>query len=408
MSKRSGFLIIVTLLVIVILLVMPSVLEIDISAGSLTIGLSEHVMSSMHAPAALQTAAEEPLEILATPMPPQEALPTPEPSPEPTPEPTPTPDPYTTITITFAGDTTLGGEYGGNSYRQFMNFFDEIEGDYEFYLRNFRDIFEADDLTILNFEGTLTELTNGRRERFNFRGPPHLIEVLTSSSVEVVSLANNHINDFGAAGYKDTVDVLNEAGIRYFGNAHSIFKIDDIDYYTIVEVKGIKIGLFGFLAWEGWGDFIKHTTHAVEALQAEGADLIIGYHHWGHELHFEPERLQKEVGRHAIDIGAHLIVGSHPHVIQGIEEYKGRNIVYSLGNFAFGGTAYPTHLDCIVFQQTFTFYNGELVDDNVTNVIPTLSSSRGRPSNYQPTPAEGANAERILDLLERLSSDLNR
>jgi poly-gamma-glutamate synthesis protein (capsule biosynthesis protein) len=99
-----------------------------------------------------------------------------------------------------------------------------------------------------------------------------------------------------------------------------------------------------------------------------------------------------------------LVVGAHPHVIQGIEVYNGRNIVYSLGNFAYGGHANPEDMDTFIFQQTFTFIDGVMQDDNEFNIIPAyISSVRGR-NNYQPMPVEGAEAERILGRLERFSS----
>ena len=113
--------------------------------------------------------------------------------------------------------------------------------------------------------------------------------------------------------------------------------------------------------------------------------------------------MQKELAHAAVDQGADLVIGHHPHVLQGIEKYNGRNIVYSLGNFCFGGNSYPSDMDTIIFQQTFTFEGGEQKEDDVTNIIPCRISSADGYNNYQPTPAEGEEADRILQKLEERS-----
>jgi len=135
---------------------------------------------------------------------------------------------------------------------------------------------------------------------------------------------------------------------------------------------------------------------------------VIAYFHWGHDRTNVPNDSQRRVGRFAIDNGADLVLGAHPHVIQGIEEYKGKNIVYSLGNFAYGGHANPEDKDTFIFQQTFTFIDGKLQNTNETNIIPTYVSSLRHRNNYQPTPAEGAEAERILARIEKYSEMIPR
>ena len=101
------------------------------------------------------------------------------------------------------------------------------------------------------------------------------------------------------------------------------------------------------------------------------------------------------------------MVGHHPHVLQGIEEYNGKNIVYSLGNFCFGGNRNPLDKDTMIFQQTFTFANGELVQDNVKNIIPCSLSSVKEYNDYQPTILEGSESERVLQKIQELSSGLS-
>ena len=117
-----------------------------------------------------------------------------------------------------------------------------------------------------------------------------------------------------------------------------------------------------------------------------------------------PTEYQVNLAHSAIDNGADLVLGHHPHVLEGIEVYNGKNIVYSLGNFCFGGNSNPSDKDTMIFQQTFTVQNGELVEDNVTNIIPCSISSDSSYNNYQPTPLEGDEADRVKGRIEEYSS----
>jgi len=173
-----------------------------------------------------------------------------------------------------------------------------------------------------------------------------------------------------------------------------------------VEINGIKVGLFGRLMWYDGKDNRDRITAAIADLRRQGAQLIIAYYHWGEEGSNTPSAYQRAIGRFTIDSGCDLVLGSHPHVLQGIEEYKGKNIVYSLANFCFGGNNNPVDKDTIIFQQTFTFDEGALLDTNETNVIPVrVSSDRGR-NDFMPVAAEGEDAERILQRIQDYSDVL--
>ena len=311
--------------------------------------------------------------------------------------PVPTLSPFTTITISAAGDTTLGGDSRWMGYHRFMYIFERNNRDHSFFLRNVRHIFEADDLTILNLEGTLTYATEHMDKQFVFRGPPHFAKILSSSYVDVVTISNNHTIDFFDVGYRDTIQSLEAEGIAYFGN----------EFNTIMEVNGIYVGLFGFRIWHDSTYNRNRIITAVNELEERGAQLIIAYFHWGVESRNMPEQYQRDIGRFTIENGVHLVLGAHPHVLQGIEVYQNRNIVYSLANFSFGGNANPPDFDTMIFQQTFTFYNGILVDTNETNIIPVLISSTTAYNNFQPTVAEGIDAERILARIRTYSEWLN-
>ena len=144
----------------------------------------------------------------------------------------------------------------------------------------------------------------------------------------------------------------------------------------------------------------------INAAKNEGAQVIIVFTHWGIEKETVPGADQVELGHAAIDAGATIVVGSHPHVIQGYEKYNGRYIVYSLGNFCFGGNKNPSDKDCMIFQQTFTVTGNDVATDDAINVIPCSISSSSSSNNYQPTPAEGDEAERILAKIEESNSSI--
>ena len=140
----------------------------------------------------------------------------------------------------------------------------------------------------------------------------------------------------------------------------------------------------------------------INAAKEAGAQIIVVFFHWGTERETVPDSVQMELGHAAIDAGATLVVGSHPHVIQGMENYNGHTIVYSLGNFCFGGNKNPSDKDCMIIQQTFTVRGNDVTIDN-TNVIPCSISSVSSRNNYQPTPATGDEKERIEAKIKRSS-----
>ena len=329
--------------------------------------------------------------------------PTPTPSPTPEPEEPPeeppeeyiyVPCPYTvTILLSAAGDTTLGGDARWAGYHAFMREFRESGNDHSVFFTNVAHIFRESDISVLNLEGTLTDVTYPHMDKtFVFRGPPHFAQIL--SYIDIVSIANNHTIDFFERGMRDTRAALYAENILYFGN----------EFNTIMEVNGIKVGFFGFRIWWDGADNRNRITAAIEDLRERGAQLVIAYHHWGVERENFPEQYQIGIGRHSIRAGADLVLGAHPHVLQGIEEYQGRFIVYSLADFCFGGNATPDDQDSIIFQQKFTFYRGVLQPYNDINIIPLFMSSVRYRNDFRPTIAEGEDAERIMARLERYSN----
>lgn len=298
------------------------------------------------------------------------------------------------LTLSVVGDCTLGTDETFD-YDTSLNAYYENYGAY-YFLQNVKDIFSTDDLTIANFEGTLTDSDEREDKTFAFKAPASYASILTGGSVEAVNTANNHSHDYGEQSFNDTLAALDDAGIVHFG----------YDETAVMDVKGIKVGLVGIYELYDHLEREQQLKDNIAKVKADGAQLIVVIFHWGNETETVPDSNQTTLGRIAIDEGADLVCGHHPHVLQGIETYKGRNIVYSLGNFCFGGNSSPSDMDTMIYQQTFTIDADGVKKDNVTNIIPCSISSAAYDgyNNYQPTPAEGDEATRILGKINERSS----
>lgn len=296
------------------------------------------------------------------------------------------------LTLSVVGDCTLGTDEYFDYDTSLNAYYENYGADY--FMANVKSIFSKDDLTIANFEGTLTESTEREDKQFAFKAPASYANILTAGSVEAVNTANNHSHDYGEESFNDTLKALVTANILHFG----------YDETAVTEVKGVKVGLVGIYELNDHLGREEQLKQNIAKVKQDGAQLIVVIFHWGNEKEEVPDENQKTLGHLAIDEGADLVCGHHPHVLQGIEEYKGKNIVYSLGNFCFGGNAYPSDMDTIIFQQTFTIDQNGVKDDNATNIIPCSISSDSDYNNYQPTPAEGEEATRIMQKIQKRSS----
>ena len=297
-----------------------------------------------------------------------------------------------TLTVSVVGDCTLGTDENFD-YDTSLNAYFESYGK-EYFFQNVKSIFEADDLTIANNEGTFTESYDREDKTFAFKAPASFAGIYSCSSVEAVNTANNHSHDYGEQSFQDTMDALDAEGIVHFG----------YDETAVMDVKGVKVGLIGIYELNDHLERKQQLEDNINKIKDEGAELVIVIFHWGNEKETVPDSNQTTLGRLAIDLGADLVCGHHPHVLQGVEEYKGKNIVYSLGNFCFGGNSSPSDMDTMIFQQTFTITNDGVQDDNVTNIIPCSISSASDYNNYQPTPAEGDEKTRIMEKIQERSS----
>lgn len=297
-----------------------------------------------------------------------------------------------TLTVTFAGDCTLGTDPSFGVDRNFNTRYEKEGSDPAYFLKNVADLFGADDLTVVNMEGTLTDSEEKSDKKYTFKGPKEYTKILSGSGVEAASVANNHSADFGEASYTDTIEALDADGVTTFG----------YDRIAYMDVKGVKVALIGV---NTTGEYKVDPEAAVTEMLAniakaksEGAQLTLVYMHWGIERDYTPQESDMRVARQAIDAGADLVVGSHPHVVQGWEVYNGRYIVYSLGNFCYGGNSNPEDKDCLIFQETFTVTGDEVAqatDADVRFIACSVSGSTKR-NDFQPTLAEGEEADRIL------------
>ena len=298
------------------------------------------------------------------------------------------------LTRSVVGDCTLGTDETFDYDTSLNAYYENYGADY--FLQNVKDIFSTDDLSIANFEGALTDSDEREDKTFAFKAPASYASILTGGSVEAVNTANNHSHDYGEQSFNDTLAALDDAGIVHFG----------YDETAVMDVKGIKVGLVGIYELYDHLEREQQLKDNIAKVKADGAQLIVVIFHWGNETETVPDSNQTTLGRIAIDEGADLVCGHHPHVLQGIETYKGRNIVYSLGNFCFGGNSSPSDMDTMIYQQTFTIDADGVKKDNVTNIIPCSISSAAYDgyNNYQPTPAEGDEATRILGKINERSS----
>ena len=297
------------------------------------------------------------------------------------------------ITVSSMGDCTLGPDENFNQSTSFNAYYNAQGPDYFF--KNVRSILEEDDLSIINLEGTFTDSDQRQEKTFAFKADPEYVSILTGSSIEAANLANNHSRDYGEESYTDTVETLDQAGIASFG-------YDQVD---LLEINGVKVGLTGIYELAEHLDKQQEVKENIAALKEAGAQVIIVNFHWGIEKEYVPNDTQKTLAHLAIDEGADLVIGHHPHVLQGIERYKGKYIAYSLGNFSFGGNSNPSDKDTMIFQQTFTVADGKAETNDDINIIPCSLSSASGYNDYCPTPLEGSEKERVLEKLQEYSAD---
>ena len=319
-----------------------------------------------------------------TEVPETEAPPTEEPTEEPTQAPAePTEQRYI---LTFTGDCTLGST--ADKWSNASHFIKTVGENYAWPFANVLEYFENDDFTMINLEGVLADGGTAASKRFAFRGPTAYTQILTGSSVEAVTLANNHTEDYGTAGYQSTTKALDDADIAFVEKNQTAL-------YT--TESGLKIGMYA-----GSFDFsASDIKNDIAALKKQGAEIIICAFHWGSEGKYRPNSNQEYYAKLAIDAGADIVYGNHPHVLQKIETYGNGIIYYSLGNFSFGGSVFPQDYDTALLQQEVIRDVDGTVRLGELTIIPCSISSMSGQNNFQPTPLEAGKAyDRVLSKLD--------
>ena len=301
------------------------------------------------------------------------------------------------ITLSFVGDCTIGDDE-----KYTWNTFDEVYKkvkDPSYFFQGVKSIFAYDDFTLINFEGTFTKATKKAVKQYRFKGDPSYIDILLKGSIEGVTLANNHSLDYLEKGFEDTVQTLNKAQIAY----------TYFDTYFVKNIKGLKIGFLGYKGWEHEKKSNDLLVKHVKELREQGVNYIVASYHWGDQNSYKPNALQKRMAHFAIDNGVDLVIGHHPHVLQGLEVYKNKNIVYSLGNFCFGGAPNPKDKDTIIYQHVIVFDDQkQSIIDTEYKIIPARVSAENGRNNYQPIIVSGEEEKRILDKYNTISQGLSK
>ena len=310
-------------------------------------------------------------------------------------------EPKNSWLFSFAGDCTIGSllEWQGSIAQDFQSV---VGDDYAYPLSGVKSIFEADDLTSVNLEGTFTNSTNAVVKPYRFKADPAYVQVLKEGSVEAVSMANNHSGDFQDEGRADTIAALDSVGILHTGAGDPL----------IHEMEGgLKIGMVSYNTvdnYEGEYAWRSSVQTDINTCREAGCDLIIGFMHWGSvEYLTEPEAWEVQFAHDMVDWGCDLIVGGHAHILQRMEYYNNVPIFYSMGNFCYGGNTNPDDKDSVIVQAEFSRDSSGEVTLSRLHVIPCLISTRTDLNDYCPTPCQEGSEDyqRIVGRLEMPSAD---
>ena len=294
------------------------------------------------------------------------------------------------VTMTFTGDCTFGYLNEYDSETSFPTVYRNA-GSVTYPFDRVRHIFAADDLTVINFEGTLAEEgTATADKRFHFRGEPEYVGILSGSSVEVANLANNHSFDYLQEGFDRTVALLEAQSVSVIHNSQPLVTdINDIEVVMLAAGDSIQPYIY-----------MPSVEQLLEQIRKfKRADNIVVVNiHWGGEYSKVPEKGQISAAHSLIDAGADIVIGHHPHIIQGIELYNGKVIAYSLGNFSFGGRYMLVENETFILRASFGRSSDGTVCMNEWSVVP-CSSSGGKANDYQPHTLSGDRTDSMVRML---------
>ena len=301
------------------------------------------------------------------------------------------------IVLSFSGDTSFGTYKSAPEETKFEHKIKLIDDYLNYPFKNCLAFFNSDNMTILNNEAAISTRTKMMNKEFQIKADPEFTRIYSLAGVETVNLANNHTKDCFDEGFQDTLDSLRENNINYF---------DDGMPFT-AEIEGVEFVFLGYdmrISLES-KSFKDRIVKDIKKHKSEDNILFVNMH-WGVEYREQPVAYQKDYARNFIDAGADAVIGAHPHIMQGMETYKGKNILYSMGDFMFGGD--PELLSRMT--AIFRFYIDRSSKEITLNVIPFYENSDGikkDSNNYQPIPVFGEEADEVLSYLKRISNPLD-
>jgi poly-gamma-glutamate capsule biosynthesis protein CapA/YwtB (metallophosphatase superfamily) len=295
-------------------------------------------------------------------------------------------DSSSTVVLSFAGDCT------------FANHFEDFVGDQLGYPFERFNLLSQSDISMVNLENPITKRTQRVKKKFNFKMDPKYLGILQLAGIDIVTVANNHIFDYGPEGLLDTIHLLDSVGIKHVGAGRNA---EEARKGVLFDIKGFRIG---FLGCFGAGAFAATSSQAGVAPRSEAmvtrdiqslrqidkADYVVVSIHWGTEKALHTEEWQVNLAHSVVDAGADLVVGHHPHVLQGIERYKNAFIAYSLGNFLFGGNSRST-------------YDTAVLKVELGRGVRMISIVPIHVEDWQPFVLSGSEGERVVALVRERS-----
>lgn len=294
------------------------------------------------------------------------------------------------VVISLLGDCSIGdsGQFvGANpSYHRSVD-----ENGYAWPFSTVIDYLAADDLTVANLEVVFTTRTRHEDKMYYLRADRDHVNILLEGSIEAVNTVNNHCQDFMEGGYLDTLEVLDEAGIDHFGTIRNVS-----DLTLAKDINGIRVGFVGFSYPAIENNFNVISKKISTLKETEGCEIVIVSLHWGRETHTTPEFWQQEYAKRLIDAGADVIWGHHPHVLQPVEFYKGKIILYSTGNFTFG-TISDLDPATGIFQITM---KRDSDGNAVLDKLQVIACETRRSGDYRPKVLEGEAAAAVYKKLQ--------
>ena len=289
------------------------------------------------------------------------------------------------VVMLFAGDVTLARHI------------ETAVGDRTLYVFQYWKNLPPYDVFMVNLENAVTTSEDKIEKEFNFKMPSKYLDILRDGGVNIVNVANNHVADYGRAGIDDTIRNLDSAGISFVGIGKNLA---EARRPVIKTIKGKKIG---FLGYHGGNSFAATSDSTGIAPRFGGyivadvkrlrprVDFLVVNFHWGTEKEIHPEPSQIELAHEVVEAGADLIIGHHPHVLQGVERYHNAVIAYSLGNFVFGGNSRHT-------------YETAVIKVTLSDKAPTIELLPVRVERWQPKLAKDEIALSILDSVRARSA----